>query len=676
MASILIRPQINEHLLNSRECERSWQTMLNHAGNLLPDINELECDRVGTGVGIFERLTHCGEVMISIRRALFLVCLLLISAPLVLFWAWPQARLHEHEANEVRQYHLLMARTVGRTLERYHQDLVSAFNHVTAAPSAPSGAGSDSQMLRSLNIRHIASIDAATGTVSRVIEGSRSGTIGPVSAGELARLKALAIEQMTTTSGASVDADGVPVLTLVRRSGPQLIVATVETTYIAELGRQIRFGELGHMVIVDTAGRALAHPDAAWERAARDLSGLGIVKRVLAGEAGVTEFFSPAFGADMIAGFAPVRGAGWGVMVPQPIAELRKAAHVVQQRVFSIFAIGLLVAALIAIRAGIIITAPLSQLTASARKMAEGDLDVRIEFNPRHTPFELVVLNQSFNNMAERVAELGRRSTELRERAEKANTSKTEFVRTVTHELRSPVNAIVGFSELLTGRSAAKITPEMRDSYLRDISAGARHMLSLVNDLLDLAKMESGQYELVEVDFWVDEITRRASRYVETLAIERGVEVTVSFDGEPPLIHGDERALFQALLNLVSNAVRYGRHGGTVAIATRITATGNVEIVVCDDGPGIAPEDLDRVMLPFQRVHSPANPGVSGTGLGLPIVKRFVELHGGTFSLSSVLGHGTRARIVLPSTRVRAGTADIEQACPVTIIDERIARAA
>ncbi len=584
--------------------------------------------------------------------------------------------MHEHEANEARQYHLLIARTVSRTLERYHQDLVNAFNYVSAAPVERMSANIDNRMLRSLNIRHIAVIDPSTGQASSVIEGTRQAPALPLPASEITRLRSIAGDDNTAASGASIDADGTPVLTLVRRSGPNLIMALVDTTYIAELGRQIRFGEQGHMVIVDTAGRALAHPDLAWERSARDLSSLGIVKRMLAGEAGVTEFFSPAFGADMIAGFAPVRGAGWGVMVPQPVTEMRKAASNVQQRVFTIFASGLLLAALIAIRAGIIITAPLNQLTASARKMAEGDLDVRVELDTRRTPLELAVLTQSFNNMAERLAELGRRSTDLRERAEKANSSKTEFVRTVTHELRQPVNAILGFSELLTGRNATKITPEMRDSYLRDINAGARHMLSLVNDLLDLAKMESGQYELVEVDFWVDEITRRASRYVETMARERGIEVSVAFEGEPPLIHGDERALFQALLNLVSNAVRYGNRGGAVSIETKSTATGNVEIVVSDDGPGIAPEDLDRVMLPFQRIHTECTAGVSGTGLGLPIVKRFVELHGGTFSLSSVLGQGTRARITLPSNRVRAGGVALDQYDATAITDERIPRAA
>ncbi len=336
-----------------------------------------------------------------------------------------------------------------------------------------------------------------------------------------------------------------------------------------------------------------------------------------------------------------------------PAGILQSPAHNLQLHVFSLFAFGLLLAALVAIRAGIIITEPLHRLSESAKLVAAGQFDVRVTHDSATTPKELLMLTQSFNDMAARLGELQRRSTELRQRAEQASESKSSFVRTVTHELRQPVNAIIGFSELLTGRGASRISPETRDSYLRDINAGARHLLSLVNDLLDLAKMESGQYELVEDEFWIDEITRRATRYVEAQARERNVDVTSTFEGAPPLVYGDERALFQVMLNLVSNAVRYGNRDGHVRIETRVQTDGQVEIIIADDGPGIAPDDLARVMLPFQRVHSAANAGMQGSGLGLPIVKQFVELHGGQFELTSVLQKGTRARILLPANRVR-----------------------
>jgi signal transduction histidine kinase len=350
-------------------------------------------------------------------------------------------------------------------------------------------------------------------------------------------------------------------------------------------------------------------------------------------------------------------------------------SRVIQSDPLAMFVMGLLIAALISIRAALLITEPLLRLNATARLMAAGHLDVRVEQNARTTPHELMMLTNSFNEMAANLTRLRARGVELQERAEKASASKSDFVRTVTHELRTPVNAIIGFSELVTGRSAGRITPEQRDSYLRDINAGARHMLSLVNDLLDLARMESGQYQLAEEEFWLDEITRRACRYVDVQAKERQIEVREDFDGDPPVIHGDERALFQALLNLVSNAVRYGHPGGRVTIGSRILADRSIEIVVADNGPGLAPADLARAMLPFQRIPSTANAEIQGSGLGLPIVKQFIELHGGTFELSSELGVGTRARIVLPAERTRERMPERPADLPMQL-PRRIARAA
>ncbi len=324
----------------------------------------------------------------------------------------------------------------------------------------------------------------------------------------------------------------------------------------------------------------------------------------------------------------------------------------ISEHMYSVVLIGLLLAALVAIRAGLIITTQLDRLGETARLMAQGNFDVRVARASRWSPSEVTTLSETFNDMAAKLSELSSRGVALREQAEKASASKSEFIRTATHELRCPVNAIIGFSDLLTSRNAAGISPEIRDGYLRDIGAGGRHLLSLVNDLLDLARAESGQYHLIEDIFWLDEITHRATRYVETEARERQVQVDVVIHGEPPSIRGDERALFQALLNLVNNAVRYGRRGGVVTIDVARPTWEGIVIVVSDDGPGIAPCDVDRVMLPFERAQNANAEGSRGSGLGLPIVRQFIELHGGTFELASVFGEGTRARISLPASRV------------------------
>lgn len=327
----------------------------------------------------------------------------------------------------------------------------------------------------------------------------------------------------------------------------------------------------------------------------------------------------------------------------------------VYEHAYSAILIGLLMAALAAIRTGLIITTQLDRLSETAKLMAQGNFDVRVPAASKWSPKEVTDLSATFNDMAGKLAELRLRGIELREQAEHASESKSEFMRTITHELRSPLNAIIGFSDLLTGRSAATIAPEARERYLTDINAGAHHLLSLVNDLLDLARAESGQYDLVEDEFWLDEITRRTCRYVETQANERQMAISVHFDGEPPVIYGDEKVLFQALLNLVSNAVRYGRAGGKIAIEVRSLPSQCIELIVADDGPGIAPDDLARVLLPFQRAQNANSNGTAGSGLGLPIVKRFIELHGGSFTLSSIVGAGTRAHIILPAARVRTG---------------------
>lgn len=324
----------------------------------------------------------------------------------------------------------------------------------------------------------------------------------------------------------------------------------------------------------------------------------------------------------------------------------------VSEPMYLVMSIGLLLAALVALRIGLIITTQLDRLGETARLMAQGHFDVRVARAGRWRPAEVASLSDTFNDMAAKLAELRSHGVALRAQAERASASKTAFVNTVTHELRTPVNAIVGFADLLASRAGANLSPQIRDGYLRDISAGGRHLLSLVNDLLDLSRAESGQYQLIEDTLRLDEITNRAIRYVETEARERQVTVEVLFHGEPPAVLGDERALFQALLNLVNNAVRYGHRGGVVTIDVAKPTWQGIVIVVSDDGPGIAPADVARVMLPFERAHLAGAEPTRGSGLGLPIVRQLIELHGGTFELTSVFGEGTRASITLPAARV------------------------
>ena len=321
---------------------------------------------------------------------------------------------------------------------------------------------------------------------------------------------------------------------------------------------------------------------------------------------------------------------------------------------FTVFAIGLLIAVLTALRLGLILVHPIREMITVVRRMQGGDVDVRIAVSGPRVPSEIRALQEAFNAMADHNAQARSRENAARQSAENESRAKTDFLRFVTHELRSPTNAIIGFGELLASERHGPLGAPSYREHVRDIVSGSRHLLSLINDLLDLSKIEAGQYVLALEPVGIDELIERCCRYLQPCVIDRRISLTSHYPGSIPTVLVDERAMFQVLLNLVTNAVRYGFDGGSVKLQARLLADGSAEILVEDDGPGIAATDLLRVMEPFQRAESAGNRHVQGTGLGLPIVKRLVELHKGTFTLDSDCGRGTRARIHLPVERVVA----------------------
>jgi signal transduction histidine kinase len=318
----------------------------------------------------------------------------------------------------------------------------------------------------------------------------------------------------------------------------------------------------------------------------------------------------------------------------------------------SVLAIGLLLAALIALRLSLIIVHPIRDMIRVVRRRQSGDKSALMTVSGAHVPSEIRALQEAFNVMAANNDEARRRESEARQAAENESRAKSDFLRFVTHELRSPTNAIIGFGELLASERHGPLGAPSYREHVRDIVSGSRHLLSLINDLLDLSKIEAGQYALVLEPIGIDELIERCCRYLRPCVLERQIAIQSYYPGVIPALMVDERAMFQALLNLATNAVRYGFDRGNVIMTARLLDDGSAEILVEDDGPGIAATDLLRVMEPFQRVDNPNSRHIQGTGLGLPIVKRLIELHGGTFTLESESGRGTRARIQLPATSV------------------------
>ena len=244
--------------------------------------------------------------------------------------------------------------------------------------------------------------------------------------------------------------------------------------------------------------------------------------------------------------------------------------------------------------------------------------------------------------------------------AEEANMSKSEFLARMSHDLRTPLNAILGFSEIIENEILGPIDIKAYRSYARDIHDSGAHLLDLINDLLDLSKIEAGQYELSETTVALPEVVTQVLRLVEPDALKKRVGLSASVAADLPYLRADPRSTRQMLLNLLSNAVKFTPDGGRVSVDTCFNADG-LGIKVTDTGIGIAPESLKRVFEPFAQIEPslPHSYGAHrhpakthpGTGLGLSIVKALIELHGGKIEIESELGNGTTAILRFPKDR-------------------------
>jgi two-component system cell cycle sensor histidine kinase PleC len=235
--------------------------------------------------------------------------------------------------------------------------------------------------------------------------------------------------------------------------------------------------------------------------------------------------------------------------------------------------------------------------------------------------------------------------------AERASRIKSEFLANMSHELRTPLNAIIGFSEIMIGGSFGSIDNPRYREYLDDIRRSGEHLLSLINDILDLSKAEAGRLELIEETVDLGEIVAGSVRLVSTRALRSDVVLRVDAAPDLPALRADRRKLQQILLNLLTNAVKFTAGGGRVEIAAAPTADGGVTVTVADTGIGIAKDDIPKALEPFGQVGRAAAREQEGTGLGLPLTRRLVDLHGGRFTLDSVLGVGTVAAVWLPPER-------------------------
>jgi PAS domain S-box-containing protein len=238
-----------------------------------------------------------------------------------------------------------------------------------------------------------------------------------------------------------------------------------------------------------------------------------------------------------------------------------------------------------------------------------------------------------------------------KESAEAANRAKTQFLANMSHELRTPLNAIIGFSEVISNKLFGELNDRYTD-YATDIVASGRHLLGLINDILDLSKIDLGQATLSEGEVDLARAVHSCQRLMFERAERGGVHVQVMLPATLPLLWADETKVKQIVLNLLSNAVKFTERGGRVTVTAVIPPDGRLTLSIIDTGIGMRSEDIPKAMTPFGQLESTFERRFEGTGLGLPLVQRLVELHGAEFRLESHPGKGTKADVRFPRNRV------------------------
>jgi len=446
-----------------------------------------------------------------------------------------------------------------------------------------------------------------------------------------------------------------------------VLVGELKLNEIEKLRNGIHFGKRGHSAIVDNKGRVVAHPNPAWVKEIKDLSHLKIVQRMLAGEQGVTEFFSPFVKQNMVAGFTGVPGLGWGIMVPQPKSEVEAQ---VNQILFSQLAwaiLGLIIAIVIAVFIARRITSPINSLADAANKMLSDEFKGELPQISTYAPYEVRELNNALVNLVTGLQDSRTKIASLNETlqdnineatmklrvaniklkanaevAESASLTKSNFIANMSHELRTPLNAIIGYTELLL--------EECRDnddhrlvSDLHKINRSGQHLLLLINDILDISKIEAGKIELNIQEININDFLGDIELNIAPLAKEKSNVLQISNQLNTDTIHSDGMKLKQILLNLLSNANKFTENGRITVDVKYVNQGGSVfvEFAVHDTGKGIPADKLEKIFDAYSQAETIITQEHSGTGLGLAISRHFAQILGGGITAKSRVTEGS-----------------------------------
>jgi len=432
----------------------------------------------------------------------------------------------------------------------------------------------------------------------------------------------------------------------------------------------IYIGKTGNVVVVADNGRVVAHTRMK-QVPELDLTRLPVVEAVLVGEEGTMKGYTDELGRQVLGSYMPIKELGWGVLIQRPLADID--AEVGQLRTTIILVtIG---AVLLAVLAGWLmsrqIAKPIGQLASASERVAQGDLSTAVDVKSSN---EIGVLAHSFNQMIvslkksrdelqqwgqelerrvhERTAELEQRGQELTDtnvRLEEMSRHKSQFLANMSHELRTPLNSIIGYTKLMLDGLEGDINEEQQKD-LHTVYTNSKHLLELINGLLDLSRIEAGKTALSYEVFAISDLLEEVIPAVEPLAREKGLTLTHSVAADIDSLHADKAKTKQVLINILGNAVKFTDEG---SIKLNVSESDSDFVFsVVDTGMGMKKEDLEVIFDSFKQVGPAQIAGYEGTGLGLTISKQYIEMQGGRIWAESELGKGSTFTFSLPKKKV------------------------
>ena len=598
--------------------------------------------------GARKRLLSLSSFSLRVQISLVIFLAVVLSAATMQYWNYKTA--YETELNMVRDKHLVIAQNLSAAFSRYAQDVSQIFIEETKDLPADASSPATIPMLSNFDIRRVLLVSPSGDVTSAAIG------VGdyPASVPDAAALDDL--RRATVEAGPGVYFSGIQTLddtkvfliSTIRPDG-LMAVGYLSTDYVREMQKLITFGDRGHSAIFDQFGRVIAHPSAEAEKTSADQSKLSIVQDMLARRTGVAGFYSPVMKADMIAGYTFVPETGWAVMVPQPVMEISASVNGNLKYSYLIAALTAIVLSMLGWWLAEKISDPIERFRSFALRVADGRFGAPLPVD-RMPSAEFASLSKALNSMASQVEDSARTMQAGRDAAEEASRSKSVFLAMMSHEMRTPLNGVIGLLTVCEDLASE----EKVQSLLRMAQRSANSLSHLTDEVMTFSSLEHGRLSLQEESVDLAELVGDVVQQVSADAESRGITLVTPAGIPTQTFVSDPLRLRQIIGNLLGNGIKYSEQG-KVELKVELVddkAGPKLHIQVSDEGIGIAPQHLSLIFDDFYQVESSHSRRYDGLGIGLALTRRIVELMGGTVTCSSTFGVGSVFNVVVPVSTV------------------------